>query len=774
MPTVNLPSLFHDSPGSIHLRKKRAPEIMKQVVLCLTLLCALPLAAQNTPEACSNITLGANGALNGFVPSSSDAWHQDISQSPVDPKSDTIINTIGDLGSSHLHADFSSVAGGGYGIPYTVVDSSQTPNVPVVVNLYGSSSDLSSIPLPQTAATEGGTAAGCTTPSGDRHAIVIDRKGCVVYELYQATTCNTGWQASAEAMWDMLGTEKRPWRYTSVDAGGLSIFSGLLRYDEIVAGEVNHAIRFTAQKTRSDSDIGYFTLPATHAAGNNSKSDNIMGMRIRLRADYDISGFSQTNQIILRAMKKYGMILADNGSNLYFQGTTDARWNDSDLRKLSTVPSTAFEVMQMGTVYQSSTVPTGAAPVINSFKASANNIASGAAVTLTPSVTGASYSYIDSLGLVRGAVTVNPTATTTYKLTSRNAYGTTSASVTVTVGAATTNPTLAFPAMATRTYGDVFSVKATSNSPGAITYTVVSGPATVSGSTITTTGVGTVILNATQAASGTYNSATATTVFTVVAANPGLAFATVAAKTYPSSSFTVSSTTKSGGSISYAVTSGPATISGNTVTLTGTGTVVLTANQAAAGNYTAGSATTSFAVTAGAGTTPTAPTLTLPAVRGVVYGAGPFSAATTSNSPGAITYSIASGPATISGALVTPTGVGTIIVRISQAASGNYTAATASLAVYVNGTPPNLVVTPLPIVVLGTGPILLTSTSLSSAPVTYTLYSGSGTLLNGIFTPSAAGLVSFVAKQPAAGNYAAGTAYLTVRVTAATTQTAAK
>ena len=210
-----------------------------------------------------------------------------------------------------------------------------------------------------------------------------------------------------------------------------------------------------------------------------------MGMRIRLKASFDISGFSSTNQIILKAMKQYGMILADNGSNLFFQGTPDARWNDNDLNALKAVPASAFDVVQMAPVYDSTTAPTGAAPVINSFTASSTSVASGTAVTLTPTVTGASYSYIDKAGFIRGPVVVNPTATTTYTLTSRNAYGTTSASVTVTVQAGTA-PTLQFAAIPTQTFGAAaFAVSATSNSTGAITYSVVSGPATVSGSTVT-------------------------------------------------------------------------------------------------------------------------------------------------------------------------------------------------------------------------------------------------------------------------------------------------
>src|SRR6201995_3194808 len=331
--------------------------MFKKFVVCAVFVCAAAAAVSQTPVACSTMTVGNNGALNGFVPSPNDAWHQDITNAPIDPNSAKIITTSGDLAGANLHPDFSSIAGGGYGIPYTVVDSSQITGVAFPIIAYPDESDITLVPIPANLPIEGNPSS-CPTTGDARHALILDRNKCVIYELYQATPCNNAWSATQLTTWDMKSTEQRPYTYTSADAAGLSVFEGLVRYDEIVAGSINHAIRFTAQHTKDDANNGYFTAPATHAAGNLWGTDNIIGMRIRLKADFDISGFSSTNQIILKAMKQYGMILADNGSNLFFQGTPDARWNDNDLSALKAVPSTAFDVVQMAPVYDAATIPT--------------------------------------------------------------------------------------------------------------------------------------------------------------------------------------------------------------------------------------------------------------------------------------------------------------------------------------------------------------------------------------------------------------------------------
>jgi hypothetical protein len=552
-------------------------------------------------NSCSGMSLGPNGALNGFVPAPGDAWHMDISGAPLDPKSATIIATSGDLAGAHLHPDFGSGAYGYFGIPYDVVDSTQTPSVPVGITLYAADSDITVAPIPANAPVEGGAGA-CPASGGDRHMIVLDRNKCVAYEYWQAGLCKSAWTASNTALFDLSVTEKRPYGLTSADAAGLSIFEGLVRYDEIVAGNINHALRFTAVHTFKDSALGTFAAPATHAAGTSTTTHNVIGMRIRLRADFDVSGYSVTNRIILNAMKKYGMILADNGSNLFFQGTPDTRWDDDDLNKLKAVPSTAFEVVNMGTVYNTATAPKGAAPQIVSFTASSNNVAAGSPVTLTANVTGGTYSYIDNAGFYRAPVVVKPTVTTTYTLTSRNQFGTTTASTKVIVGAGGALPvpalTLAYASVGAAA-AHQFSISESSPSAGAVTYTVASGPGTLSGNLLTISTPGTVVVRAQQAATATYAAATATVSVTLSGSGtPPATLPAPALKLYQSAAggghYWLSASTPSTGVITYSVVSGRATANGRYVTLTGAGTAVVKAQQAATSTYGAGSTTISI------------------------------------------------------------------------------------------------------------------------------------------------------------------------------------
>jgi hypothetical protein len=232
-------------------------------------------------------------------------------------------------------------------------------------------------------------------------------------------------------VWDLLSDEQRPYGWTSADAAGLPIFPGLARYDEVAAGQIQHALRFTLPYS-----VAAFTFPASHWAGT---STNIyaapMGMRMRLKSSYNISGFSANNQVILTALKKYGMIMADNGSAMYISGAPDSRWDNNDLHNLSSVPASVFEVVQINPLYTSSNVPIGASPGISSFAASPTTISSGSSSTLSWTVTGASYVIVSpGVGAVRGtSVTVSPTANTTYTLYATNQYGRTTATVTVNV-----------------------------------------------------------------------------------------------------------------------------------------------------------------------------------------------------------------------------------------------------------------------------------------------------------------------------------------------------
>ncbi|MGH9546964.1 MAG: hypothetical protein ACRD23_17305 [Terriglobales bacterium] len=383
----------------------------------------------NNQSACSAMSTGQGSSLNGFHPFGSDSlWNKDISASPVDPNSDAIINFIGS--STGMHADFGSgqYQGSNIGIPYTVVGGSQAP-VSVTFTAYGDESDPGPMPVPGNAPIEGDPNPG----NGDRHVLVLDNSNCFLYELYSAFPNGNGsWNAASAAVWDLLsdGNTQRPWTWTSADAAGLPIFPGLVRYDEVAAGQIPHAIRFTLPQSRAA-----VVLPATHWASNSTNAAPPMGMRLRLKAGYNISGFSTNMQVILSAMKKYGLIMADNGSAMYISGAPDSRWDNDDLHNLGQVPASAFEVVKMDTVYTASNVPQGAAPDINSFTATPSSVSAGGSVTLSWDVSNASYVIVSpQVGAVRGAsVTVHPGQTTTYTLYATNQYGRTMATVTVSV-----------------------------------------------------------------------------------------------------------------------------------------------------------------------------------------------------------------------------------------------------------------------------------------------------------------------------------------------------
>jgi hypothetical protein len=392
------------------------------------------------PSACGGMSTGVNTSLNGYVPfPPTYAWNTDISSAPLDPNNDTITSAAGFAG-LHLHHDFSSVAGGNYGIPYMVVDSTSTPLVPIDVVSYPDESDVAYAPFPPNAPIEGDPPACTGGPNnyqGDQHVLVLDRNRCMLYETFNSVYCSGAWSSDSETIWDMQSSEQRPWGWTSADAAGLAIFPGLVRYDEVAAGAINHAIRFTMQHTKNDANGGYFVEPASHAAGNIWGVDNVMGMRIRLKSSFDISGYSVDNQVILTAMKKYGMILADNGGYFFFQGVPDPRWDDNDLIDLDSIQSSNFEVVQMTPEFpgwDSATAPTGAPPTINSFTASALTVTSGTPVTLQWSASNDSYDFIDKLGGVHGgSVTITPTATTTFTLNATNQYGRSTRQLTITV-----------------------------------------------------------------------------------------------------------------------------------------------------------------------------------------------------------------------------------------------------------------------------------------------------------------------------------------------------
>jgi hypothetical protein len=438
---------------------------------------------------CSGLSLGdspdGTANLNGIVPfPATNAWNVNIANAPVDPNN-AAIQASGGYAGYNTHINFGSSPGDG-GIPFIITDSTTTPVVPINVIGEANQSDVVVAPYPNNVPIEGNPT-DCSgwpnTGSSDQHSLVLDRHTCWLYEAWITNRCNGRYDSTSETIWDMANGEMRPWGWTSADAAGLSVLAGLVRYDEAASGHINHAIRFTMQNTKNDPNNGYFVEPATHAAGTYFGSPSVMGMRVRLKSSFDISGYSAINQAILTAMQQYGMIVADNGGYFFIQGAWDSRWDDSDLSKLNDIPSSEFDVIQMSPQYpgwDSATAPTGQAPTINSFTASATQVSSGSPVTFTFNLSNDSYDYIDVIGPVRtsggtGSVTINPTATEPYTLYSTNQYGQTkSTQIIVTVpGSTIATPTFNEPG---GTYGgSIQAVISTSTYPFAQIYYTTDG-----------------------------------------------------------------------------------------------------------------------------------------------------------------------------------------------------------------------------------------------------------------------------------------------------------
>jgi hypothetical protein len=269
-----------------------------------------------------------------FPPDS--AWRRDVSQDPVDPRSDAYVANISDGGErSFLHADFGSDPT--YGIPYVVVPSTQQ-KVPIRYTDYGDESDPGPFPIPLDAPREAGS---------DHHVIAVQKDTCMLYELFNAARSGDGWEASSGARFDLRSNALRPAGWTSADAAGLPILPGLVRRQETQAGAIRHALRFTAPRTQR----GYVD-PARHFASSDADANlPPMGLRLRLKASYDLSRFHGHALVILKALKTYGMLLADNGSSWFISGDNDTGWDDDDLNQLKTVPGSAFEAVRHGPVH---------------------------------------------------------------------------------------------------------------------------------------------------------------------------------------------------------------------------------------------------------------------------------------------------------------------------------------------------------------------------------------------------------------------------------------
>ena len=256
---------------------------------------------------------------------------------PVAPDSAATIAYIDAHGGDFLHPDFGSPRA--YGFPYAIVGAHQR-RLPIHYTAYGEESDPGPFPVPLDAPVEGGNRSG-----GDRHVLVVDRSRCELYELYRGFARRGGsphWNADSGAAWDLRSAARRPDSWTSADAAGLPIFPGLVHYDEVAAGQVDHAIRVTFDSTRNA-----WVHPASHCAGDTSdRRAPAMGTRLRLKPDYALGGFHGAARTIAVALKRFGLIVADNGSNWFFGGASDRRWDDANLDQLKRIPGRAFQVVR--------------------------------------------------------------------------------------------------------------------------------------------------------------------------------------------------------------------------------------------------------------------------------------------------------------------------------------------------------------------------------------------------------------------------------------------
>ena len=263
-------------------------------------------------------------------------WNRPVDRLPVHPRSDAIVRAVGRDESAH--ADFGSglYEGAPIGIPYRVVKAGQR-RVPVSFE-YASESDRGPYPIPPGAPIEGGR-----DGDGDRHVIVVDRSRCRLYELFSAYPQDGGrrWRAGSGAIWSLRSNRLRPRGWTSADAAGLPILPGLARYDEVRRGRIDHALRITVPRTRRA-----FVYPARHFASDSDDPDlPAMGQRVRLRSDFEVSGFPRQSRVVLRALKRYGAIVADNGSAWYVSGAPNPGWDNDDLHSFGRVRGSDFEVV---------------------------------------------------------------------------------------------------------------------------------------------------------------------------------------------------------------------------------------------------------------------------------------------------------------------------------------------------------------------------------------------------------------------------------------------
>jgi hypothetical protein len=306
---------------------------------------AAPGAAPTAVPASKGPTPGSSPAAAGSCPifPADNVWHADVSRLPVRSDSARLVASIGT--SAAVHADFGSGTweGGPIGIPITTVPAG-TAGVTVRFE-YADESDRGPYPIPKNAKIEGGPDA-----DGDRHIILLDRARCRAYELFAAhPTGGGGWRAGSGAVYDLRSNALRPRGWTSADAAGLPIIAGLVRYEEVAAGRIDHAIRITAPRTRDA-----FVWPARHAASSDSSTAlPPMGLRLRLKSDVDTSRLPKQARVVAEAMKRHGVILADNGSPWYISGAPDERWDNDALRALAGLRGSDFEAVDTASLMAS-------------------------------------------------------------------------------------------------------------------------------------------------------------------------------------------------------------------------------------------------------------------------------------------------------------------------------------------------------------------------------------------------------------------------------------
>jgi hypothetical protein len=311
-------------------------------IVLLAAACLFLSGCRETPEAAagrSDPTTSAPTIDGCQIFPADNPWNTDISAYPVHPNSANFIASVGV--DKPVHPDFGTVwQGNPNGIPYVVVSGDQ-PKVPITFE-YAGESDPGPYPIPDDAPIEGGP-----DSDGDRHILVLDKDNCKLYEVWRSFKTDEGWKGGSGAVFDLTSNDLRPLGWTSSDAAGLPILPGLARYEEVEQGAINHALRFTIRR----SQRGYI-LPATHFASRSSDPNLMpMGLRLRLKADYDISAFPPQAQVILTALKKYGMIMADNGGDWYISGSPNPRWDDAQLETLKRVKGSAFEVVDTGPIH---------------------------------------------------------------------------------------------------------------------------------------------------------------------------------------------------------------------------------------------------------------------------------------------------------------------------------------------------------------------------------------------------------------------------------------